>query len=107
MRCWDAKDGRHLFASSVKGASSAPAAFDATGDRVFIGGDSPALRLVECATGTTVAAWKQGGPVTGVLPLIDGLPVYKPLFQGLVLMAAICLGSVRLLQIRNRLDLYG
>ena len=34
-------------------------------------------------TGTTVAAWKQGGPRTGVLPLIDGLPVYKPLFQGL------------------------
>ena len=34
-------------------------------------------------TGTTVAAWKQGGPLTGALPLIDGLPVYKPLFQGL------------------------
>jgi quinoprotein glucose dehydrogenase len=34
-------------------------------------------------TGTTVAAWKQGGPTTGRLPLIDGLPVYKPLFQGL------------------------
>jgi glucose dehydrogenase len=34
-------------------------------------------------TGTTVAAWKQGGPDTGRLPLIDGLPVYKPLYQGL------------------------
>ena len=34
-------------------------------------------------TGTTVAAWKQGGPATGRLPLIDGLPVYKPLNQGL------------------------
>ena len=34
-------------------------------------------------TGTTVAAWKQGGPDTGGLPLIEGLPVYKPLFQGL------------------------
>ena len=34
-------------------------------------------------TGTTVAAWKQGGPRTGRLPLIDGLPVYKPLYQGL------------------------
>ena len=34
-------------------------------------------------TGTTVAAWKQGGPATGRLPLIDGLPVYKPLYQGL------------------------
>ena len=34
-------------------------------------------------TGTTVAAYKQGGPTTGRLPLIDGLPVYKPLGQGL------------------------
>ncbi len=34
-------------------------------------------------TGTTVAAWKQGGPRTGRLRCIDGLPVYKPLYQGL------------------------
>ena len=34
-------------------------------------------------TGTTVAPWKQGGPSTGRLPLIDGLPVFKPLYQGL------------------------
>ncbi len=34
-------------------------------------------------TGTTVAAYKQGGPRDGRLPLIDGLPVYKPLGQGL------------------------
>jgi ribose transport system permease protein len=34
-------------------------------------------------------------------------PLWQPLFQGLVLLAAICLGALRLLQIRNRLDLYG
>jgi len=34
-------------------------------------------------------------------------PLWQPLFQGVVLMAAVCLGSVRLLRIRNRLDLYG
>jgi ribose transport system permease protein len=34
-------------------------------------------------------------------------PLWQPLFQGLVLLAAVCLGSVRLLRIRNRLDLYG
>ena len=34
-------------------------------------------------TGTTVAAWAPGGPPTGRLPLIEGLPVYKPLYQGL------------------------
>ena len=34
-------------------------------------------------------------------------PLWQPLFQGIVLLAAVCLGSVRLLRIRNRLDLYG
>ena len=34
-------------------------------------------------------------------------PLWQPLFQGVVLLAAVCLGSVRLLRIRNRLDLYG
>jgi ribose transport system permease protein len=34
-------------------------------------------------------------------------PLWQPLFQGLVLMAAVCLGSARVLRVRNRLDLYG
>jgi ribose transport system permease protein len=34
-------------------------------------------------------------------------PLWQPLFQGIVLAAAVCLGAVRLLHIRNRLDLYG
>jgi ribose transport system permease protein len=34
-------------------------------------------------------------------------PLWQPLFQGAVLLAAVCLGSVRLLRVRNRLDLYG
>jgi quinoprotein glucose dehydrogenase len=34
-------------------------------------------------TGTTVAAYKQGGPRTGFLPPIDGITVYKPLYQAL------------------------
>ena len=35
-------------------------------------------------TGTTVAAWAPGGPrPPEFLPLIDGLPVYKPLYQAL------------------------
>ena len=34
-------------------------------------------------TGTTVAPWKQGDATVGRLPTIDGLPVYKPLYQGL------------------------
>src|SRR5437868_1896786 len=34
-------------------------------------------------------------------------PLWQPLFQGVVLALAVCLGSVRLLRVRNRLDLYG
>lgn len=33
-------------------------------------------------------------------------PLWQPLFQGVVLLIAISLGSVRLLQIRNRLEIY-
>jgi ribose transport system permease protein len=34
-------------------------------------------------------------------------PLWQPLFQGVVLVVAVCLGSFRLLRTRNRLDLYG
>ena len=34
-------------------------------------------------------------------------PLWQPLFQGVVLAAAVCLGAVRLLRVRNRLELYG
>ncbi len=34
-------------------------------------------------------------------------PLWQPLFQGIVLLAAVCLGAARLLRVRNRLDLYG
>ena len=34
-------------------------------------------------------------------------PLWQPLFQGVVLAAAVCLGAARLLRMRNRLDLYG
>ena len=34
-------------------------------------------------------------------------PLWQPLFQGIVLAAAVGLGAARLLRVRNRLDLYG
>ena len=34
-------------------------------------------------------------------------PLWQPLFQGVVLTAAVCLGALRLLRIRNRLELFG
>jgi ribose transport system permease protein len=34
-------------------------------------------------------------------------PLWQPLFQGVVLLAAVCVGSARLFQVRNRLELFG
>ena len=33
-------------------------------------------------------------------------PLWQPLFQGLVLLAAVCVGSAWLFQVRNRLELF-
>jgi ribose transport system permease protein len=41
-----------------------------------------------------------------LLFVFDLEPLWQPLFQGVVLLAAVGLGSVRLFQIRNRLDLF-
>ena len=79
-----------MYASHQRGCS-APSYLVPTGGvdeerKEFAGKSAEAWRgreRVTPTTGTTVAAWKQGGPATGRLPLIDGLPVYKPLYQGL------------------------
>ena len=42
-----------------------------------------------------------------LLFVFDLDPLWQPLFQGVILLAAVCLGSARLFQIRNRLDLFG
>jgi ribose transport system permease protein len=42
-----------------------------------------------------------------LLFVFDLDPLWQPLFQGVVLSAAVCLGSLRLLRVRNRLELYG
>lgn len=34
-------------------------------------------------------------------------PLWQPLFQGLVLLVAVSIGSARLFQVRNRLELFG
>jgi len=33
--------------------------------------------------------------------------LWQPLFLGFVLLGAVCLGSLRLLRLRNRLELFG
>lgn len=42
-----------------------------------------------------------------LLFVFDLEPLWQPLFQGLVLLAAISLGALRLVRVRNRLDLHG
>jgi ribose transport system permease protein len=42
-----------------------------------------------------------------LLFVFDLEPLWQPLFQGVVLLVAVSLGSARLFQIRNRLDLFG
>ncbi|HSW24758.1 MAG TPA: ABC transporter permease [Burkholderiaceae bacterium] len=42
-----------------------------------------------------------------LLFVFDLEPLWQPLFQGVVLAAAVCIGALRLLRVRNRLDLYG
>ncbi len=41
-----------------------------------------------------------------LLFVFDLDPLWQPLFQGVVLLLAVCVGSARLFQIRNRLDLF-
>jgi ribose transport system permease protein len=41
-----------------------------------------------------------------LLFVFDMDPLWQPLFLGLVLLVAVCLGSLRLFRIRNRLDLF-
>jgi ribose transport system permease protein len=45
--------------------------------------------------------------INDLLFVFDLDPLWQPLFLGFVLLASVCLGSVRLFQIRNRLDLFG
>jgi len=41
-----------------------------------------------------------------LLFVFDLDPLWQPLFQGLVLLAAVCVGSARVFQVRNRLELF-
>ncbi|TDQ83030.1 monosaccharide ABC transporter membrane protein (CUT2 family) [Dongia mobilis] len=42
-----------------------------------------------------------------LLFVFDFDPLWQPLFQGVILLSAVTLGSLRLLRVRNRLDLFG
>jgi ribose transport system permease protein len=44
--------------------------------------------------------------VGDLLIVFDINPVLQPLFVGTVLLLAVCIGSLRLLRIKNKVDLY-
>ncbi len=44
--------------------------------------------------------------VGDLLIVFDINPVLQPLFVGVVLLLAVCIGSLRLLRIKNKVDLY-
>jgi ribose transport system permease protein len=44
--------------------------------------------------------------IDDLLFVFDLPPLWQPLFQGVVLLAAVSLGAIRVLRIRNRLDLF-
>ena len=41
-----------------------------------------------------------------LLFVFDLDPLWQPLFQGVVLLAAVCVGAARLFSVRNRLELF-
>ena len=45
--------------------------------------------------------------INDLLFVFDLDPLWQPLFLGIVLLIAVCFGSVRLLQVRNRLEFFG
>src|SRR5262245_57081227 len=78
-----------MYASHTRSCNAPPYLVPTNGvdeERGLAGKSDEAWRRRERhtpTTGTTVAAYKQGGPRTGFLPPIDGLTVYKPLYQAL------------------------
>lgn len=45
--------------------------------------------------------------INDLLFVFDLDPLWQPLFLGIVLLVSVCIGSLRLLNVRNRLDLFG
>ena len=64
------------------------------------------LGIVVCAIGAIFGALAFR-TIGDLLFVFDIEPLWQPLFQGTVLLLAVCLGAARLFQIRNRLDLFG
>jgi ribose transport system permease protein len=79
----------------------------ASGEASAANGGSYTLFSIAAAVLGGVSLFGGSGSAIGaIFGVFDLEPLWQPLFQGVVLLAAVCLGSVRLFQIRNRLDLF-
>jgi len=94
--------------------------FTYTGEAAFASGNAYTLFSIAAVVLGGVSLFGGKGSAVGaifgalafraigdLLFVFDLDPLWQPLFQGVVLAAAVCLGSLRLLRVRNRLDLYG
>jgi len=94
--------------------------FTYTGDAAYASGNAYTLFSIAAVVLGGVSLFGGKGSAIGaifgalafrtigdLLFVFDLDPLWQPLFQGVVLAAAVCLGALRLLRVRNRLDLYG
>ncbi|AXS40199.1 ABC transporter permease [Breoghania sp. L-A4] len=99
--------GLLLTAVTYSGAAKVSIANDYTLNSigaVVIGGTS-LFGGVGSAVGSIFGAFVMR-TVGDLLIVFDINPVLQPLFVGLVLLGAVCIGSLRVLRIKNKLDLY-
>jgi len=94
--------------------------FTYTGDAAYASGNTYTLYSIAAVVLGGVSLFGGSGSAIGaifgalafrtigdLLFVFDFDPLWQPLFQGLVLLLAVCLSSVGLLQVRNRLEWFG
>jgi len=94
--------------------------FTATGDAAYASGNIYTLYSIAAVVLGGVSLYGGSGSAVGavfgalafrtigdLLFVFDFDPLWQPLFQGLVLLLAVCLSSIGLLRVRNRLEWFG
>jgi ribose transport system permease protein len=111
----------HVLASFLSGVAGLLITFlTLSGDASApIGGTYTLNSVAAVVIGGTSLYGGSGGAIGSIfgafiLRTIDDLllifnlpPLWQPLFQGIVLLGAVCVGALRVFRVRNRLDLFG
>jgi ribose transport system permease protein len=111
----------HVLASLLSGVAGLLITFlTLSGDASApIGGTYTLNSVAAVVIGGTSLYGGSGGAIGSIfgafiLRTIDDLllifnlpPLWQPLFQGIVLLGAVCVGALRVFRVRNRLDLFG